>query len=321
MKRSSGAGSSRTQIGGRSTAGRLVEHPAWLTAVRAGTGAADTVPARAGLHQAPGHVGPGLPARAWGRFLARSPCRSTPTTSRRRSSLRRDAADGDHPGQHVLRFGGRGSCASLTTTTLRRELGAGRPPRARHHHGRGAVRRSRACCRALLGTRDATLMAYGVPACGPSPTRDRLRPVARRRAGARTRWPAQHRRAHRRADRDPGGRLHGGARGYVLGNYAASTVCSWGPGLALRRHIGLRPTRAGRSSDASPARRLCRSDAMVFVPPRPIARGRGGRSTPRAHAVAVSSPRSSSSPCGAFRPRLPLVYSIVDEEEGPPHRA
>ena len=316
MKRSSGAGSSRTQIGGRSTGGRLVP------GAQASTGAPDTVPARAGLPQAPGDVGAAYQASSLvAGFLALFTLPLyTHHLTKAAARLRRDAAHGDHPRQHPAALRARRGVRALLVRRRRR-----RAPRSP-----GAPRRRPSCSsprpsprswrssspgalsQVLLGTRDATLMAFGVLGLWAFTNLEMAYALLRVEERRRTYLIASvsNVRAHRGADGDARRRASTAARAATCwattrrrpscssgcGSSRCATASGW---TCARRARWARCCASGRPTVPGRRRGL---RAQRRRPRLPAARRLAGRRGP-VRRVGEARRRSSSSRCAASRPR------------------
>ena len=327
MKRSSGAGSSRTQIGGRSTGRRLVDRPPGehrRTGYRPG-------PCRATSSASPRRGSP-TRRRAWSRGSSpSSPSRSTPTTSPRPSwaTPRRCSRRSSWPASSCASASARRSCASTSTTTtsLHRDRLARRTTSfvlvTSTVAALVAVVFAGAISQALLGTRDATLMAYGVLGLWAFTNLEiayaLLRVDERRRTYLIASVSNVVLTVALTVTLVVG--FDGGARGYVLGNYAASTVVLVGLWVfALRHRVGL-DLRAPRT--LGPMLRFgaptVPADAAVFalnVVDRAWLLRADSPAAAGLYAVAVKLATLVIVAVRGFQAAWPpLAYSIVDEDE------
>ena len=133
---------------------------------------------------------------------------------------------------------------------LARTTTAGRPRQSPRRAARRACSPGRCQPRAARASDDATLMRLGVLGLWAFTNLEiayaLLRVDERRRAYLIA--SVTNVAADRRPDRVLVVGFDQGARGYVLGNYAASTSCCSGCGFALRGHVAIRRGRAARRS-------------------------------------------------------------------------
>ena len=305
MKRSSGAGSSRTQIGRAASAAprvaRLVDPSVvWRSRASARSGVLadgplvatggigwpdppDTVPGRGEPPEAPRDVGRGVPGVEPRRGL-RSPLFTLPLYTRhltqRAARLRRDAADGDHPRQHRPALRDRRGVRALLLRRRRRPSAA-RASRARRPSFVLVVTTTVAALVAIVlagplsraarsGIRDATLVALGVLGLWAFTNLEiayALLRVEERRADVPRSRRVTNVAAHRRADRHARRRLRR-RRARLRARQLRRVDDRAG------RAVGLRPARPPRSGCACAARaaRSARCCASARRPCRPTRR-------------------------------------------------